>query len=543
MGYIEENNGGEFLYHTSCPYCGSSDAVAVYSGGTSYCFSCGKSSRAKENTYTVHKEKAMRDLLIHGEYKELKSRGISRETCQAYNYQVGYDINNQPVQIANYCNKDGDIITQKLRYKDKTFKFIGKPKQALMFGQHLFNAGGRKLTITEGEIDALSLREAFGKGFPIVSIKNGAQSAVKEIKEHIDWITSFDEIYLWFDNDKYGKKAIDDCIPLLPVGKVKIIKHSECKDCNEVLVTKGKAEVVQTFYNAELYRPDGFVTPEDIIEEALKPIQTGLPWMYPKLTEITYGRRYGEIVALGAGVAAGKTDFIMQQIAYDLEQGYKVATFMLEQSRSETLLRISGKVNKVFYHLPDIEYDKEQLKETIHKYNDKLYMYDNFGRIDWDTIKAKIRSATISFGVKLFYVDNLTALNSHAEDERRHLDALMEEIASLAKELNIWILLVSHLNPPKKGASHEAGGRVEQGQFTGSRAIMRWSHFMMGIERNTLAENIEDRNKGLVRVIKDRFSGKATGQTIPFVYNPDNGILKQLDEEFEIETEEDNKDF
>ena len=34
----------EFLEHTSCPDCGSSDALAVYDDGHTYCFSC--------NTYT-----------------------------------------------------------------------------------------------------------------------------------------------------------------------------------------------------------------------------------------------------------------------------------------------------------------------------------------------------------------------------------------------------------------------------------------------------------------------------------------------------------
>ena len=33
---------GNFLYHTSCDACGSSDANAVYDTDTSYCFSCQK---------------------------------------------------------------------------------------------------------------------------------------------------------------------------------------------------------------------------------------------------------------------------------------------------------------------------------------------------------------------------------------------------------------------------------------------------------------------------------------------------------------------
>ena len=71
---------------------------------------------------------------------------------------------------------------------------------------------------------------------------------------------------------------------------------------------------------------------------------------------------------------------------------------------------------------------------------------------------------------------------------------------------------------------------------------MRWSQFMLGIERNTTHADPQERNKGLVRCIKDRFSGKATGQTISFVYDNDTGKCMESEEVFQIE-EEVNEDF
>jgi twinkle protein len=267
--------------------------------------------------------------------------------------------------------------------------------------------------------------------------------------------------------------------------------------------------------------------------------------MFEKMTDITYGRRLGEVVALGAGVSVGKTDFVMQSVAFDLKSNYKVGTFMLEQQTRETLLRIAGKLDGEHYHLPDNETDPKKLKETILNIKD-LYIYDNFGSIDWETISNKIKFMVHNYGVEHFYIDNLTALNAHAQDERRNLDGLMADVAALAKELDIWILVVSHLNPPKTGPAHEAGGKVEQAQFTGSRAIMRWSSFMLGVERNTIHEEPEERQKGLVRCIKDRFSGKATGLTIGFVYDLQTGIMMESDEIDGVlpdECDDENEDF
>lgn len=544
----EYESEGELLYKTSCDSCGSSDANAVYSTDTSHCFSCGthaflsdqqKEDKPKRRGNMSRRGRGREEDLVEVDVRDIASRKIPLSICKQYKYGYGRDKHNEKVQVAQYYNKDKQICGQKLRYKDKDFKFIGDAKSALMFGQHLFPSGGLKLTITEGEIDALSVATAFDGKYPVISIKDGAQSARREVAKHIEYISSFEEIYIWFDNDEPGQIAVEEVCSILPLDKVKIITHQDYKDANELFMDKGKQGVVKAFYGAESYKPDGFVLPSEIKAQALKPIEWGLPWFLEKLTEVSYGRRYGEIVLIGAGVSVGKTDFIQQQMAFDVNQGHKIATFMLEQSKEETLLRLAGKMDGKHYHLPDAVYEKAQLEKTIDDLEGKVFIYDNFGKIDWDTIKDKIRSARYSYGVKLFYIDNLTALNAHADDERRNLDGLMEEVASLAKEIGAWICIVSHLNPPKKGASHEAGGQVEQGQFTGSRSIMRWSQFMLGIERNTLHEDPNERCKAVVRGIKDRFSGKATGQTIGYVFDTDTGNLLET-EDTVIQTMGDN---
>ena len=541
---MNEENKGEFEYHTSCDSCGSTDGRAVYTNGSSYCFPCETWSAAESDGEYRRPQgnKKLAMSLIEYTSQALKARAIPHETSSKYSYGVG-TMGGQPCQVATYYDKQKQPVAQKIRFKDKTFKFLGDTKDALMYGQHLFSSGGKKLTITEGEIDALSVSSAFDNKYPVVSVSSGAQSARKEIAKHLEWVSSFDEIYIWFDNDEPGRKATEQVCNILPIDKVRIIRHPDYKDANELLVAKGKPSIINAFYNAEQYKPEGICMPMDIIEEALKPVEVGSDWFFEKLTAITYGRRLGEVVALGAGVSVGKTDVVMQSIAYDLKQGYNVGTFMLEQSTRETLLRVSGKVDGCYYHLPNQEgHSEKKLRDTITNMKG-LYIYDNFGMIDWETISSKIRFMKHSYGVQYFYIDNLTALNAAADDERRNLDKLMAEVAGLAQELNIWILVVSHLNPPKKGPSHEAGGKVEQNQFTGSRSIMRWSSLMIGVERNTVAEDPLERQRGLIRVIKDRFSGEATGQTIGFRYATDTGQLLESDDVDQLFKEETEEDF
>lgn len=485
------------------------------------------------------------------EFKNLEKRKISKEICRKYGYGYVTDNTGGSCQGATYYNDNGEPIAMKLRYPNKDFKFVGEPKKASLFGKQLWASTGKYITITEGEIDCLSVAQAFEGKYPVVSIPNGASAAKITLSKELEWLNGFEKIYLWFDNDTAGREAIEACVPLFPAGKVKVIQHNEYKDANEVLVNEGIKGVIATFYNAKEYRPDGIVTVEELEDLVTKPVEYGIPWCFEGLTKLTYGRRLGEIHLLGAGISVGKTDFIMNQVAYDIMNGIKVGTFMLEQNALETLKRITGKIDGKHYHLPSEEgtlYDTEMLKETVRriKETDNLYMYNNFGSMDWDIISDKIRVMAHSYGVKCFYIDNMTALTSHASDERRYIDGFMESIASLAQELNVWILVVSHLNPPKKGASHEEGGKVQPNQFTGSRAIMRWAHYMMGLERNAQHVDVSERSKVIFRFIKDRYAGSATGQTISLRYDSVTGLLREVDEEFssvEAEDYEDRADY
>lgn len=546
MDFVE----GTVLYKSNCPSCPSSDAYAIYSNGTRKCFSCGYFTyvNEEESEQSIRKTTKMREELIYGEPDWLQVRKIPKEICAKYSYHKGKDKKDVGVQIANYYNEEGEKVAQKLRYADKTFKFIGEPKEALLYGQQLFAKGGKKVTVTEGEIDTLSVATAFNGKYPVVSIKNGCQAARKELSKHIEWLNSFDEVYLWFDNDEVGRKAVEECIPLFPAGKVKVIQHPECKDANEVLVKHGAGEVANTFYNAKEFRPDGVLTLGDLVEDLKKPIEEGVPWCFPTLTKWTYGRRKGELYAFGSGTGNGKTDIFTQQITYDVSVlKKKVGLFFLEQNPLETARRIAGKVDGKLYHVPATDennWTQEQLNDTIEELSKSplLYLFNNFGSNDWNNIQSKIRLMVHNLGVEHIYLDHLTALSSHADDERRFLDGLMEEMASLAQELQVCIHFISHLATPT-GTPHEEGGRVMAKHFRGSRSIQQWSFFMFGLERNQQAKNVADRSKSILRCLKDRYTGQANGSTLSLGYNARTGILEESNEDFVLDGEDFNEDF
>ena len=466
------------------------------------------------------------DVFYDGDYSALRSRGISEETCRKFGYKVGKLRDGRTVQVAPYYT-DGTLSGTKIRPKDKDDIFsTGDMSDVELFGQHLWSAGGKKVVVTEGEIDAMSVSQVQGNKWPVVSVPKGAKDAKKSISRNIQWLASFEEVILMFDMDQPGQEAAQECAQLFKPGKVKIASLS-MKDPNELLQAGKGDQIVTAIWQAKPWRPDGVVRVEDIFEAAMLPPEQGLPWFSDTLTKLTYGRRGGEIYAFGAGTGIGKTDYLTQQIQFDVDVlGEKVGLFMLEQQPVETLKRVAGKFAGKCFHIPDGTWTEEELRETLTRMRgeDRVFFYDNFGATDWNIIASTVRYLAHSEGVRLFYIDHLTALAAAEEDERKGLERITAEMGALVKELNITIHLVSHLATPE-GTPHEEGGRVMIRHFKGSRAIGFWCHYMFGLERSQQHEDERMRSITTFRVLKDRYTGRSTGQVVYLGYDRETGHL------------------
>ena len=487
----------------------------------------------------------MSSNFLAGNVVGIKKRRLTEETCRKFGYQVGKTDEGKTVQIAPYYDVSGQLVAQKIRTQDKDFFAIGKLSDATLFGQRLWASGGKRIVVCEGEIDAMSLSQAQQNKWATVSIPTGSKGAAKAIKSNLEYLESFSEVVLMFDQDQAGLDAAAECVTLFSPGKCKVATLP-LKDASDMLQARREDELIRAIWEAKQYRPDGIVTVSDIIGDIGKPLQLGYPWFLDSLTMLTYGRREGELYGFGAGTGVGKTDFITQQIAYDINTlNMKVGVIFLEQQPTETVKRISGKIAGKRFHVPGENWTTEELIDTASELEGSLYMYNSFGETEWDVVKAKIRYLAVSEEVKLFYVDHLTAM-ADTSDERASLEQIMKEMAGLANALQIVITFVSHLATPE-GKPHEEGGHVSIRHIKGSRSIGFWSYFMFGLERDQQSEDPALRQTTTFRVLKDRYTGQATGSLLYLAYDPTTGRLSETSKPqptgtFKDETET-NSDF
>lgn len=533
------------IEHIPCPSCGSHDNLAMYDDGHGYCFTpgCGY-HQSSEKPNTQRKEKMKMDF-VTGDRTPLQKRCLSQATVDKWDYQIGI-FKGKKVQIANYRKAgSSEVVAQKLRFSNKDFLFIGDTKQANLFGKHLFSKG-KMIVITEGEIDAMSVSQAQGNKWPVVSIATGSGGAKRCLQREIEYLEGFETIILMFDQDEAGKKAVEECVPLFSPGKVKIA-HLPLKDASEMLQEGKEKDIISAIWSAQVWRPDGIVDGRDLwhLISSENNVES-FPYPYSGLNSMTQGLRRGEIVTITAGSGVGKSQ-VCREIGYSLMlQGQKIGYLALEENNKRTALGFVGLYLNKPIHLQNVECTTEELKEGFDNVvgTGNLFLYDHWGSVEPEHLFNKIRYLVRGMECDCIILDHISIVISgltSGGDERRMLDFVMTKLRSLVEELQCALILVSHLRRPSGDRGHEEGVQTSLNQLRGTHGIAQLSDIVIGCERNQQSE--DHPNLTTVRILKNRWTGE-TGICNAIEYSKETGRMVEVStDNFEMEEVKDNQDF
>lgn len=527
----------EFLYHTSCPSCGSSDAGSIYSDGHFYCYRCNHwepgEGEIQSTTRTMKQH-----VEIKGEAVRLAKRGLKAETCRKFRC-----LKDGELLRFYYQDRSGSVVGAKVKTVDKDFSWEGSNKDKLLYGQWLWSNGGssekfsKTVVITEGELDAMSVHEVF-PGWPVVSLPNGAAAAKKAIQDQLEWLQEFQKIVLFFDNDQAGKEAIEAASSVLPTGKAYIAKlDPKYKDASEALQASDSKAISHAIFNAESWTPGGIVAGQDLLTTVTTPnppCDYEYPWQ--GLQDKLHGIRYGELIVFTAGSGIGKSSICRELATYLLQKGESVGYLALEESNRRTALGLMSVADGKPYHIK--EYNSLELKAAFDRTlaDWKLYLFDGFGSYDPEVIYKRIEYMALGLGTKIVFLDHLSILLSGLDgDERRMIDVTMTKLRSLVERTGITLFLVSHLRRTTGDQNHEEGARVTLGQLRGSAAIAQLSDTVIALERNQ-----QNDDGTTVRVLKNRFTGEV-GPACNLTY--DLTTCRYKEKEVDPMFDEYNEDF
>lgn len=520
-----------------CPKCGSSDNLNRWPDGHAFCFTPGCGHYEPPGGATTNTKRSTKvsdkDLILGGEYAALPARKLTQATCEKWHYQISTTADGRSVQVANYL-VNGAVVGQKVRGKGKEFFTTGRFKEVPLYGQWLWGQGGRRVVVTEGEIDAMTVSQLQDHKWPVVSVPNGAAGAAKALARELEWLESFDEVVLMFDNDDAGRAALEECAPLFMPGKCKIATLP-LKDANDMLKEGRGGEIIKAIWDAKVYRPDGIIDGRDITIEFLKEKPVfGYSTQYPQLDELLGGIRKGEVTLFTAGTGVGKST-IVRHIGHWFGRTHGLRTFnvFLEESFKKTtqgLLAIDHKVPLgELRRNPDILTDA-QYESTMRElvWNGRTFFLNHFGSLDSKVLLSRMNYMAVSEKVDFILLDHISivvsGMDSSQEGERKDIDKLMTSLRTLVERTGVGVICIAHL-AKADGKSHEEGGRVALNDLRGSAALKQIPDNIIALERD---QQGSDANLTTIRVLKNREFGD-TGIAGYVKYDRKTGLLLPTD--------------
>lgn len=503
------------ISYEQCPSCAAigkdtaEDNLVTFDTGVKYCVA------EKISFAPDHKQKQESSVLLNGTYSDLRKRNISKKTCEFYGYMINAE---KRVHIANYYDSANNVVCQKMRTPDKSFYSEGdKSYLKTLWGIDKFSPNENVfITITEGEIDCLSIAEVFDCKYPVVSLPVGAGNADQVIAKELHKLNKFKYVVLAFDNDEPGRQAVEKCIPLFDSGKVRVAKWPK-KDANDMLIENDYKGIRDVIYNAVEYVPAPILT-SDKLKNSLRTYKTETrEWPWKIANKTIHPIKIPSIVTIAAKPKVGKTEIVTSIAKHFIQNNEVVGVVSLEQTIQQiTLKYISCLTGKDLSAIVNRDLTEEEIN-LVDCFNDKLVVYDHiqYGS-DIKTICANMQYMTKAMGCKLVIFDNLSFAATHLSgDERMGIDRAMVELKDATVKNNFTLLNVTHLK--RSDYLEDEAPNVEM--IRGSQGVEMYSDYIIGLHRDKANENETLKNTLEVHVLADRMTGEDTGKHFCLTYN------------------------
>lgn len=538
----------------------------------------GMSKQAVTYQEYVPKE-TLKDVLAYP-FKGMFSRGIRKETCEKFGVRAGVSETDGKTVEAFYFpsyNQKGKVIGFKKQnlLLDKSEKYHWSTIGAVtisnkLFGQDVAEGIQRKrsaLTVTEGEIDAMSCYQAMcdrvkGTKYEglepfVVSLPMGTGNAVEAMLHNSEYVLSHDSLCLFFDDDyctpaekaknimkgHEAREAVASAFVGSQISMFVVSTEGEFKDASDMLQAGQSEELAKLVqfdkraYSAEKIASAGSVSFEEVIAKQPEGVYIK---SFPMLMEKIHGFRTSELVLLTSGSGVGKSTITSIFAADFIEAGMKVGLIFLEETKVQTLQRMVAHKLKVNFNRfkadPRSVASEEAIRAAYDSIvdNDMVVLLDHFGNLPVSELMSKVKHMHLINKCDFIIIDHLTLVASGGggeSDERRVLDQTMTELAAFCAANDIGIIAISHINrggfadnkPPKDADENPYWVKVDKSHMRGSSALEQLSWTILGVENQVMP----NRDRGNVRltVLKNRTFG-LLGVADEFKLNPETWAVE-----------------
>lgn len=467
----------------------------------------------------------------------MEDRGISQMITEKYGITTQKDRDN--ILVFPFFDEFGKMQFVKYRKtdfdkaKDKNKEWSESDCKPILFGMDRCDAErSGALVLTEGQIDSLSVAEAFGGDINAVSVPTGC-NGFTWVPYCWDFLGKFDTLIVFGDHEK-GKITLLDEMQKRFHGVVKHVRiedYLDCKDANEILTRHGKQAVRDAVNNAAIVdckRIKKLSKVESKNMAEMESISTGIS----QLDKLIGGFYYGQLIILTGERGLGKSTLGSQFIVNGVNQGLGAFCYsgeLPDWSFQEWFDRQCAGREYINVATSELGFDNYLIDgaalEMIHDwYDEHCYIYDNAvvesADTENETILETLETAIKQYGCKMLLIDNLmTAIEDDlASDLYRQQTAFVRALAKLAKQYNVIIILVVH---PRKSN----GYTFSNDSVAGSSNITNLADIVMNYALPK--DDDEVKPDRILQVSKNRLTGKVNFGGIPLWYDvPSKRILE-----------------
>lgn len=371
----------------------------------------------------------------------LASRGLTAETLAAYR------VAERGREIVLPSLRDGELVAVKYlgidRPNGKKSIRVESGCEPILWGWQAIPESARWVTITEGEIDAMS---AFQMGIPALSVPFGGGKGAKQqwIETEYPHLERFDTIYLALDNDEEGQQATAEIVERLGAHRCLIVNiPTPGKDLNDLILagwTPAQVEVL--FDRARPLDPSELRSAETFAEEVAAEFypasgqEPGFAMPWNKL-DGRFMFRPGEVTVLAGTNGSGKSEMAGHITLGALIQAVRACVASLEFRPAKWLKRLTRQAAAC--RTPS----QEHIAAVLRWYAGKLWVFDVTGTAKADRILEVFTYAARRYGISLFVIDNL-AKCGFSEDDYNGQKHFVDRLTDFAKVHDAHVMLVHH---------------------------------------------------------------------------------------------------
>jgi twinkle protein len=319
-------------------------------------------------------------------------------------------------------------------------------------------------------------------------------------------------------------------------------------------------QLVSALWEAQQYSPDEIMHISKVITDSQAMNHARVyPFPYDGLSEFLIGQRSGEITLWASGTGSGKSTILRELMMHHLVEGRSVGCIMLEESPQETMddmislilnkpvraIRAGRMMNElrtmlgkkqINMAMVDDLTDEEYAAAKAQLCGTNFYVYDHLGNSAMANLLARMEFMATSLKVDVIVLDHITAaaaglMSMQTKDveggnsERIIIDTLMKELRAIAVRTGVHVDIVSQLK--KSDKAYEEGDRITLQDLRGSGALASVPNTVIALERDRQNTDEKIANTTLVRVLKNRLTGRA-GIASTLYYDHVSGRLEEI---------------